>query len=255
MKHLHPSLLTLSLFLFLTTLLFGQSKEIMTLYGGKTSSSFVWKTSEDDGTHFKYQGEIDKGVPNGLGTITSPDGREYVGEFKNGLPHGKGTTNFPDGRKYIGQFKRGQKHGQGTFTWSDGTEYIGEWKEGEQNGQGTDIFTEGRYIGEFKDGKYNGQGTLTLLEGTKYVGEFKNGFPDGQGTETSQNIRSDGTIIDGYTYEGNWKEGKFSIIGVSFSDSSGNNSIFNFSSTSLLKLSSDLPVPFIRSLVHWFLRR
>ena len=32
----------------------------------------------------KYVGEIENGKPNGTGSITFPDGREYLGEFKDG---------------------------------------------------------------------------------------------------------------------------------------------------------------------------
>ena len=39
--------------------------------------------SEDNKDLLKYEGEIKKGVPNGKGTSTFPDGGKYVGEYKD----------------------------------------------------------------------------------------------------------------------------------------------------------------------------
>jgi len=48
----------------------------------------------------KYIGEYKDGIPNGQGTLTSPDGDKYVGEFKDGEYSGHGTMTLTDGRYY-----------------------------------------------------------------------------------------------------------------------------------------------------------
>ncbi len=100
------------------------------LFGELVDDEWIWFKNGDENTLSKYEGGIRKGVPNGQGTLISPDGRKYVGEFRNGKFHGQGTRTFPDGRKYVGKFKDGEYHGQGTDTFPDGRKYIGEFREG-----------------------------------------------------------------------------------------------------------------------------
>ena len=63
----------------------------------------------------KYVGEYKDGIPNGQGTLTSPDGRKYEGKWKNGERNGQGTETYPNGGKYVGELKYGKP-------WN-GTEY------------------------------------------------------------------------------------------------------------------------------------
>ena len=105
----------------------------------------------------------------------------YRGEFKDGWfediqPNGQGSISYPNGRNYDGEWKDGKKYGQGTLTIPNGEKYVGEFKNGVPNGQGTTTFPDGRkYVGEHKNNKRNGQGIMTLPDGKKYVGEYKNG--------------------------------------------------------------------------------
>ena len=70
-----------------------------------------WKETESSNPpDCIYEGEIENGLPHGIGTYTKTDGATYVGHFKNGLRHGQGTftwsENAPDGAgKYIGKYK------------------------------------------------------------------------------------------------------------------------------------------------------
>ena len=86
------------------------------LYVGYRNGEFGFYTEKWEGVvsidnkdEGKYEGEIKNGIPNGQGTITSPDGMKYVGGWKNGKINGQGTTTFPDGRKYVGEWKDGLK--------------------------------------------------------------------------------------------------------------------------------------------------
>ncbi len=177
------------------------------LYLGMRNGEFDYYTekwegieNEDNKDMGKYEGEVKKGLPNGQGTFTYPNGNKYVGEVKDGLENGQGTYSYSDGRKYVGEWKDGKYNGQGTLTFSGGSKYVGEWKNGMKNGQGTITSPDGgKYDGEWKGGKPNGQGTTTIPSGTKFVGEHKDGIPwNGTGYNKDGNI-------GGKKVNGEWK--------------------------------------------------
>ena len=91
---------------------------------------YVWKEVGEKDTHSVYKGEVENGVPNGVGIITYTDRSKYVGEFKNGKYHGQGTLTSPNGNKYEGSWKDGEYHGQGILSFSDGGKYVGEQVRG-----------------------------------------------------------------------------------------------------------------------------
>ena len=97
MKHL----LNILLFLLLSSPVIGDNHKGETLYlwnlSLKTSKEnqwkgigeYVWKGFGEKDTNPKYQGEVENGVPNGLGFIIYPDGiwkggDKYVGSWKGG---------------------------------------------------------------------------------------------------------------------------------------------------------------------------
>ena len=87
-----------------------------------------WFENGDERINDKYFGDIKNRVPNGQGTMTSPEGIKYEGEWKDGKKHGQGTFTSHDGRKYVGEYKQGKRHGQGTFTFTDGNKGVGEFR-------------------------------------------------------------------------------------------------------------------------------
>jgi len=107
-------LLILISFLLLSSFVTSCDKKEETLYRWKTSSGWEWKTIGDKNNNPQYKGEVK---------------REYI-IFGDGFPDGLGVMTSPDGRKYVGEWKNGKKHGQGTETWSSGWKYVGEWREG-----------------------------------------------------------------------------------------------------------------------------
>jgi len=82
MKHL---LIHLSI-LLLSSPLFGHPKGVHTFYRWKNPSGdgWVWKGFGDKETHPKYEGDVENGVPNGLGVLISTNGWKYFGSWKNG---------------------------------------------------------------------------------------------------------------------------------------------------------------------------
>ncbi len=154
------------------------------------NGEMVWDETGDEKKDGKYVGEIEKGLPNGKGTVTWSNGSKYVGEWKYGKRNGQGTqTSYLSSvyiGEYVGEWKDGSYHGQGTMSWSDRRKYVGEYKDGKFDGQGTFTSYGGyKYVGEYKDGSYHGQGTLTYSDGRKYVGEFKDRKRNGQGILTT----------------------------------------------------------------------
>jgi len=87
MKHL---LIILSI-LLLSSPVIGDNNKGETLYRWGNTLPYVWKGVGEKDTHPVYKGEVENGVPNGQGTLTSPDGRKYEGDFKDGKYHGQGT--------------------------------------------------------------------------------------------------------------------------------------------------------------------
>ena len=106
MKHL----LILISFLLLSSPVIGNSHKGETLYRWDTSSvdGYVWKGFGDKETHSVYKGEVENGVPNGVGICITPWGSKYVGEYKDGEQNGQGTHISHNGIKYVGEWKNGR---------------------------------------------------------------------------------------------------------------------------------------------------
>jgi len=126
MKH---SLIILISFLLLSSPVIGDSHKGETLYLWSIYPKKVWKGFGDKETHPKYTGEVENGVPNGLGILYDPDGDKYVGSWKDGKQNGQGTYTFSWG-KYEGEYKD-------DIRWN-GTEY--------QNGNITGKIVNGEMI-------------------------------------------------------------------------------------------------------------
>ena len=67
-----------------------------------------------------YEGYMEKGYSQGVGTWLSDDGHRYDGEWSKGLQNGEGRYTFPSGTYYLGGLKDGKPHGKGTFFWKNG---------------------------------------------------------------------------------------------------------------------------------------
>ena len=90
----------------------------VTLYEWETSSGYVWKYFGDKETKIKYEGEVENGVPNGLGIMIFPKGiwkdhrgykDKYVGSWKDGGYNGYGIERYYDGRWEVGEWKNGKE--------------------------------------------------------------------------------------------------------------------------------------------------
>ena len=103
MKHL---LILIISILLLSSPVIGDNHKGETLYQWSIYPELVWKGFGDKETHPVYKGEVENGVPNGLGILISPMGGKYVGEWKNGEKNGLGTRTYPVGWE-VGEYKDG----------------------------------------------------------------------------------------------------------------------------------------------------
>ncbi len=114
---------------------------------------YVWKGFGEKDTNPKYQGEVENGVPNGLGFIIYPDGGKYVGSWKNGEKYGHGTFTYYFGSKYVGSWKNGNRNGQGIMVFPDGSKYVGKYKDG-YRWNGIRYDKDGKIWGKFVNGEW-----------------------------------------------------------------------------------------------------
>jgi len=118
--------------LLLSSPVIGDNHKGETLYGWGKCCDYKWMGFGEKDTQPKYQGQVKDGKPNGLGSLTYPDGSKYVGEYKDGKKHGQGTSTLSGSKIYEGKWKNGKFNGQGTFTYPNGTKYVGEYKKGKK---------------------------------------------------------------------------------------------------------------------------
>lgn len=72
--------------------------------------------------------------------------QKFEGDYNRGLPEGQGTLIFNDGRTYKGEFFEGHRSGFGKFTWPNGNYYEGEWAKDKQHGLGKLFVAEKKQI-------------------------------------------------------------------------------------------------------------
>ncbi|XP_078413788.1 radial spoke head 10 homolog B [Cetorhinus maximus] len=147
-----------------------------------------------------YEGEIIRGLYEGVGTAHFQGGHIYEGVFSEGLMHGRGTYTWRNGIKYEGDFSMNTLTGHGTYTWTDGSTYVGEVLNGIRHGQG--IFTSAdqsvSYTGEWHEAKRHGKGTIYYNQEASswYQGDWVNNVREGWGIRRYKS---------GNVYEGEWK--------------------------------------------------
>ena len=78
----------------------------------------------DKETQPVYKGEVENGVPNGLGFLICPSGTKSVGSWKYEKRNGQGIETYLSGQKYEGQWRDGEIDGGVKFFYSGGSKYI-----------------------------------------------------------------------------------------------------------------------------------
>jgi hypothetical protein len=96
-------------------------------------------------------------------------GAVYDGQFDRGVRHGEGTLKFANGDTYAGRWDGDVKEGKGVMTWVTlGASYDGDFARGVMHGFGTYTFPDGSiYKGAYVEGQRSGKGSLRLADGSK----------------------------------------------------------------------------------------
>ena len=85
----------------------------------------VGKLDYEDGSF--YEGEMLKGLPDGMGILVYSNGDRYEGAFIAGEKSGTGKYFWENGDYYIGSFDFDTLHGKGTYYYNDGVTFRGVW--------------------------------------------------------------------------------------------------------------------------------
>lgn len=194
-----------------------------------------------------YDGNFDKGMRNGMGTIKCNDGGTFRGFFKDGKIHGRGIFRYSNGDIYQGQFQGGRKHGKGVFQWANGNIYKGIFRDDKLDGLGEMRYSVGHsYFGKWKNGKKHGYGKLSYSNGNSYEGlwalDLRHGngkfmwnslsknkveFYDGEWINDRREGKGLYHYKNGSTYEGSWVNGVRHGQGVfQFADGAFYNGLF-----------------------------
>lgn len=78
-----------------------------------------------------YSGGCKNGLAHGKGIAQGID--RYEGQFNKGLPDGKGTYKWANGDYYEGEWKNGKREGKGKMVYKGSTD-IGYWKDDKYQG-------------------------------------------------------------------------------------------------------------------------
>jgi len=127
-----------------------------------------------DGT--TYEGQVKKGLREGLGRLSNKRGILYEGMWKQDSRHGVGRAiNHQDGSVFEGTFVEGFREGFGASHWPNTNKYTGMWQNDRMQGIGEFYWcSERTYRGEWAGGHQSGFGVLTDRF-TRRVGSWSRG--------------------------------------------------------------------------------
>jgi len=139
----------------------------------------------------QYVGELQDGVPHGVGTYSASSGRELRGEFRFGRPAGRITTELADGTTISGHYEAGRFSGPVDLTTPAGIRYEG-FRLGSSNTYLTIVYPDGRrYEGDVRadadDIMPHGSGILVWPDGRSQRGRFRDGVFVGEHSLRSLN--------------------------------------------------------------------
>ncbi|KAL4431868.1 hypothetical protein ABPG74_012680 [Tetrahymena malaccensis] len=127
---------------------------------------------------YKYEGDFERGIKQGQGTLEFYDVFKYKGSFQNNMFEGNGELEYLDGskRKYIGEFNQNKKSGNGHFIWPL-CEYKGQYQDDQRNGMGEIQFVEGiKVSGMFVNGQLNDDNAKIHIGDNEIQAKFTNGI-------------------------------------------------------------------------------
>ncbi len=186
---------------------------------GRTSGEGVLVATSGS-TEERYEGSMNGGKPDGVGTAYYANGQTIHGTFREGVVEGEVIYTLPGHYRYEGGWLAGREEGNGAADFTDGTRYAGGWHKGVQSGHGVKTFVNGgKFEGEFLDGRMNGAGVLISPGGARLEGIWHNDRLDGHASFANpRGDHFDGEYVDGQRngpgtyvwangdrYDGGWK--------------------------------------------------
>ena len=158
--------------------------------------------SKDYNSTIIYDGNFEKGKPNGNGTRYYYEGYYKIGYYNGfwikGKKSGIGEMHYKDGSIYKGLWENDKKNGEGKYNYSNGDYYEGGFKNDLMEGQGTYYYKSSKYIGEWKEDKKHGKGIIHYYNGDCYDGDFLYNFREGSGIYCYNSSKE--------CFRGNWKQ-------------------------------------------------
>jgi hypothetical protein len=152
-------------------------------------------------------------------------GECYYGLWRNDKPHDHGMFKWYDGDRYMGMWTDGTMDGYGVYSYSSigphpNDTFEGAYHAGLRHGTGVYRYGKGQkgsvYMGEWLMGVMNGAGLMYYHDGEHYMGQWKKDLKHGMGVYFWGPSAGD---CAGDKYEGNFKDGTASGLGVTvFSD-------------------------------------
>lgn len=182
-----------------------KGKTVDSPYSNSRYSGVVYQTRNDIFSAGIYTGYIgvNSDKPFGYGTYYGNSGYVYEGEWADSNHNGYGKRTLPDGTTEEGFFVNDRFTGKGIRSEnSTGTVKIGTFIDSRLNGEGKISFSDGDVLtGTFNKGSII-KVTITNADVPDQNLEF--GFLDG----SNGNGYATFTDINGFTYNGNWEDGK-----------------------------------------------
>ena len=96
---------------------------------GWQSIQWVHQSNEGRAIEGEFRGQLEKGIPHGLGVWMDDGTRKIEAEWREGVLHGRAVEYQPKGR-VESEMVEGKQHGKSIWFWSNGDRLLREFRHG-----------------------------------------------------------------------------------------------------------------------------